>query len=198
MALIWNYAYNTWTVREIPSISAVATQRIFLNPPETWADVTGSWAEKINTWGAADNLKSFRGTIAFSDVFTQTVFSLDDRYFLGSVGAHSFLERTGIDIAANADGAYVHVPERVRLLIEIMPLIEAEPNKTFQWSIGTQERYSDPVAWIKTGTWNINGPVPHFDVGVSGRLLAFRLEETGSTPWRLTGYKMDVAGLGYL
>lgn len=201
-ALIWNWRTNTWTLRDLPLVRAIASS---LHSPTYSIDLWESesvltWdIETEKEWGDALSDKLVE-SILCSPINTTGILRVRDdlRQFAGS-NFTSYVERKGIAaIGLDRDGRVATDTGRQKLLLEVWPKVEAAAGTTINVYVGAHEKPDgDDVVWKppKVFTVGTDVKVPAY---TSGRYLAVKFEDQGSADWKMSGYDLDIAPLGVL
>lgn len=206
-ALVWNWKFNSWTIRDLPSVLAVDTS--LRNPFIS----TNSWAENPNTWATDPDNWLKEGASAINENLMLIsppdltgILRTGNTFQFSGVNYTSFLERRGIPAIDIGTGQFVPIEstrigriiqdvDRHRLGLGVKPLIEAEEGTRVFISFGSHDTIKGPITW--------EGPVPFIvgqddkvDLYPSGKFLALRIEDRGNVEWKLMGYVVEVSGMG--
>ena len=185
MALVWNWAYNTWSIRSLPNVVAGDMVTIARSQTDLWdGDQQTKWDDETEEgWNIEPiTLREFAGTIvlACTDRAVRRPSVQGERY--------SMLERKWISIEP---------PPRVKMLLSIWPRMEAESVVELSVTVRGRMHLRDE-----------NGPVVRksfsssdkkVDVYVTGRFFDVKFEHAGTDHWTLHGYALELAeDLGWL
>jgi len=179
-ALVWNYAANTWSVRDLPNCTAAAVAPVTVSSTgNTWATASGTWDEASGQWeGGSIDASRRRLVIA----------SADGRLFLPETGASfdgtqtpAYCERSGLSFGN---------PDSIKTITGIRPRVDAPAGTQLAIRIGGSMTPDGSISW--------SAPLP-FTVGTStgawgfasGRYLAFRIEGNVGDPWRVRSVDFD-------
>lgn len=171
-AYVWNYAQNSWGVRDLTTATCGNDGPLAVSQAATWADLTGTWDTFTWTWD--------RGTIDPSK----------RRLVLGSVGTKLYV----VDSATSYDGSnppmYVERtglslgrPDRVKLIKAIYPRVDAAQGMTLNVRIGGSLTADGPYTWTASTPYTVGTSLAVYGL-VSGRYIGVKLESTAGSQWR--------------
>lgn len=203
-ALIWNYIYDTWTIRDLPSVTgAAASLPVVTSAGDSWdSDITTTWAgETAEIWDDPKYLTS-KEIIRFSSRTNTLIYELDKTLYQDSgVSYKSYVERSGLSIVGQkgqgslTEGSLFPDPVRQKLLIAVWPRIEAVDGTTIDVYVTSQDHPESTITWSGPFTFTV-GTDEKIDCKVRGRYLGVRFEETASTAWALHSFDMEIVPLG--
>jgi hypothetical protein len=197
MALVYNWAYQTWTVYEIPNVTSAATQYSHTSSGAAWDLDSGQWDADHEPWDTTMASQGFQGSFLMSRAASPAVlYATANNAFEGGP-INATLARIGIDASLNQRGDLVHNPARVRMLRSIWPMVEAPVGTPFTIRAGFQDTPFGPVQWTRTATW-VAGGTPKVDLYVTGRYLAWEMSETSTVNWRFHSYLLDIVDMAVL
>jgi hypothetical protein len=178
-AFVFNYKYNTWSWRQIPS--CYHAQAVILSDGSlpSWDDQTGSWDDQTGSWGE-------RGYSPTADAFAfagPVLYQLSDSTAFGSSNPLCFLERTGLRFGEGG---------QVSLIRAVYPRVSGD---CIQVQVGSQLSISADVTWQPARTFT-PGTDKKVDFTSSGELHAIRFYCGDGGSWRLNGYEFDIEFIG--
>lgn len=192
--LIWNWQENTFTVKDMPDIVAGAFGVVETSvTDETYDGVgTGTFDADNSIFGdpgtSPADLQVLLAKNYSSNELIQEYTTYQDR----GNGYTSYLERTDLTITGRGrDGAYKSDPSSVKFLRGIYPKIEAADGTVINIYAGASNVPGGGVSWQGPFQY-IVGTHVKADFALSGKYLAVKFEDTGSTAWSLTGYDLDL------
>ncbi|HEX6824742.1 MAG TPA: hypothetical protein VF077_00385 [Nitrospiraceae bacterium] len=186
LALVWNWRYNTWTVRELPNMQGVSNMpNTPGTKPDPWADPVYTWdGETVQPWG---NPIVYRQTEKLVFIGTSS-FSVMQRVTLDPPVVKVTLEKSGIAfIDAESTDEYNY-----KKVIAVRPSFAGKDGQIVTISVGFQENIEDVITWTETGTFVIGTDV-ELQLNAVGRYLAVKFEwEEGGDAIKFYGYGLDI------
>lgn len=183
---VWNWASDSWTIRQLPAATAGATGQTPLpQVGDTWATVSGTWSsDAAAVWGG------------------KAIAPNDQHLVLSHTAPHISLadsagDDLGSDIVATAERIGMHLgePDRVKLCRGVWLRIDGPSGTEISVQIGAAMKPDDSPTWSTAQTYTVGTSVK-VDSFASGRYLALRLSSTGGGVWRLRGLELDVVMQG--
>lgn len=182
MAAVWNWATQTWGLRDLPNATYGASGQISNSVSTTWATDTETWALDATTWneneyapGEARLMFSTPTAIRAFDVGTS-----DD----GSTQITGSLERVGM---------YFDDASTVKLLRGIRPRIDAPNGAQVTVQAGAAMTPDSAPIWSDPVTFTAGSDFKA-DTFSQGRYLAIRL--SCNRPWRIRSLDLDIVPTG--
>lgn len=183
-ALIWNWRFNNWTIRELPSIRSISSSNsVYAISDDSWRVSDYTWAgETAQLWGNTSTYKT-----------EEIVYmAADDAIYAAQEGTGeaiwSRVTRTGI----------AHVSEtetdeyNFKRLIAIRPSFSAGVGVPIFITAGFQNDLNDAVTWGDAITF-YTGTDTEVAPDVTGRYLAVKFEwAQDQTQLKFYGYVLDV------
>lgn len=199
MAAIWNWQYNTWTVREIPNVRGGASS---LFNPTSSADLfdygaVGDFATDSEPFGTTTTSPSSE-VILLAPRDLSGILSVDDSYKFDGVSYTSFVEQKGITaVGMTNDGRVVSDPNLEKMVVAVRPRFDAVDGTTFSISIASKDtpyREDETPTWEDTQTFTVGTDI-ELSMYTTGRYLAIRFEGLSDVLWKFAGYDIDVRPL---
>jgi hypothetical protein len=183
-ALVWNWAYNTWTIRSLSGVMGAAAVGVARAAVDRWSGSSDDWNSGRDRWDI--------GAVASREVIGSIVLACADRTVKRpsrTVGeTYSMLERKWLSIEP---------PPRVKRLMAIWPRFEAPTPTSFTITVRGRMHLSDETGPVVQKVYTTNEK--KVDVYVTGRFFDIKFEHTGTQDWVLHGYALEVAeDLGWL
>lgn len=190
-AFVWDYLNRTQTFREIDAVSADMGPVFAAASGLTWNNANTVWDEGFAQWSAESRQK-----LVISSAAQTKMFSVDEQSSLNAGNQLSFIERTGLAIDGKGkDGKPKGSIQSVKQLKRIWPKITG--TSPVQVQVGSQDVPQGSVTWGPVQTYN---PLVDtwLDVMAVGKLLAYRVEHTGSDQWKMEGVDFQIEVLSRL
>lgn len=198
-ALIWNYRYNTWTIRDLPVLShgAKALPAV-VSAGDAWdSDPTQLWnSESTQIWDDPKYLTA-KQVIRFISAENSKIYDLKESVFQDdSADYRSYIKRTGLTVIGRGpQGEYVTDMVKVRMLQAVWPHVEAAAGVVIKVYVAAQMQQEDVLDW--KGPYRfVVGTDSKVNVMTTGRFLAVRFEESSDDFWALHGYDLELVLLG--
>jgi len=186
-ALVWNYAADTWAIRDLPMVSAATIGPLTASSlSDIWSDLAAvEWDASTAIWNA-DNYSLAEQTVVMASPPNTKIYALDGAQTADGTPAISMLERSGITFDA---------PERVKFVRAIRPRIDGDVGATVSVYVGAAMDVAEAPSWSGPYTFTI-GSTLKVDCLASGRYIGVRLESNAASAWRLRSMDIDVELMG--
>lgn len=171
MALVWNWAFNTWTMREMPAVA------------------TASYAKGSAVYRMVACAPLPRRVYGLDyDVFQ----SIDPTVL-------STVVRDGLCPSLNRDGRPFQDPYHMHEVSQVWPLIHAPNGERFDVTVGSHNTLDDPIVWGASKPF-IAGCDQKVDLDpiITGRYIAVKFTHGGWQDFDFSGYALEIATLGEL
>ena len=185
-ALVWNYAQNTWTVRDLPNVHAGAETIIAEASATTWATVSGTWTTVTGTWASYDVSPTSVERVILASGTNTKLYAVDVGADFGGTDITARIERTGLAFDA---------PDRMKLVRSVRPRVDADAGTVLSVYVGRSFDPEGDVTWAGPYTYTV-GTDLKVDCLVSGLYIGVRFESTADAAWRLRSYSLDVEMMG--
>jgi hypothetical protein len=187
VAAIFNYRDGTMTFKDI-SLNTADTGSAYAADSTTWAADTGTWSSDDLPW----NLES-RNTVIAGSVVDNKIYRLDMDY-LDSTACS--IERTGLaidgkDRSGQPKGSTKTTKQCNRMWLKTVG------NAILNVRMGSQETIDGPVTWAPAQSFNC-ATDKYLDWTVTGKLLAYRIENSDGLAWTLEGIDLEIEVLSQL
>jgi len=195
-ALVWNWANQTFTERDLPETSMIG-YGIEGDPlsSASWSADTSTWANNSLNWNTA-GASAFSNTAGKSLVMASATDTKMYRHETGNTkdgtNMTSYIERTGITVDESGQSN----PSTVKSVTAIWPKMTLSTAGTdVNVYVGAQMSTESAISWEGPYTFNPDdqSKVP---VRVTGKYIGVKFESTGDQTWRLDGYSLDVKNAG--
>lgn len=194
-ALVWNYANDAFTFRDVPNVRSLA-----VGPgiggggsggggeaTALWDGLNVAWDSWSANWSDLGAETEARNTRLFAAGHgTSKLFALNETYGAVGVAYTAFVEASKIDL----DKVLQRPTEKLLQIKRVVPQIKGTGTVTFM--VGSSNSPQGPVAWKTTKVFNVESDYK-VDTRVSGRYLAIRVESSDVAGyWQLGGFDLDV------
>jgi len=194
-ALIWNWDTNTFSTRELPDIAHIAFGVVSTGVVETFNNTSAANidfdldAGQFNESGVNPAALQLLFGKAYD---TPELLHGDTTYAFNASSYTSYVERLGLALAGTDRHGNPKVdPYSVKFVRSFIPKITAISETTVQISVGMQDVPGGAVTWDGPHDFTI-GVDTKVDVGISGKYVAWKVEDSGSVPWEMTGFTLDM------
>lgn len=185
LALVFNWKYNTWGVRELPGVIHGCEGSVDYAGANTWETMVEGWQALGVTW------TQNRTTLPS----TNTVLASPHNARLYSIELSTAFDGEAYESYLSRDNIRFDEPNSVKLVKEVRPLIEGPIGSSIDVYISSSyDQTADP-------TWH--GPFPFvigvdqkIDCHVVGRMLGVKFTATADFPWRMKRYDLVVEKIG--
>jgi len=195
-AAVFNTVDATWSFKDISETVDMKTGAFDPNSTlSTWASQTDTWDVVTGTWATSAFMKGTPSTLGAFPVAVD-IRKMDTGQKLGSTVYNSLLERQGLAIIGQGkDGTPKVDVGHTKLVTELWPEIEAAATSTFDISVGSQEKRTDPIDW--EGPYTFQPSVDsHLDFLRDGKYISVRIQSSSEDEWKLFGYTLNMKVTG--
>lgn len=210
-ALVYNWQYRTWTVRDLTRISHITEGVVQFGDGSgasnrTWDAIIGAWDASSSQWGergfsqAARTLLACQAetdtTISASATSTPKLLKMNaGTTFDGSTYTVK-LERQGLPVAGvDRHGNPVVDLQKIKRVKAVWPYFNAATGATLDVYVGSQMDLNDAITWSGPFTFTV-GTDNKINCRVVGRYISVRFQTTHSLDWYMTGYDLDIDVVG--
>lgn len=206
-AAVYNYRTDTWGPMDLPnvvggaSVNLVLAENLYLEDGPDMGDLYDSTATDA-TSGAPRLSVMLSAPDLAAGVTESRVFAID----LPSEGVirlpphpetikTAWVEKLKIDLDDPGLGLKLR---SYKTIGPVVPQIDCgpPPNTTVRWLTGSSDKPKDPVVWRSDRLFDPNGDYK-IDMRVSGRYLSYRVEITGSEPFKFSGFDAEVVSYSH-
>ena len=183
-ASIWNWKDNTWTFRELRSVTAGATGQTPLAVGARWSTSTDTWGSVTSTWGGG-----------FAGVNDQHLVLAHALPALSLVGYGQ--DDVGVTPTATAERTGMHFgePQKLKTIRTVWPRIDAPPGTVVSIEVGASNTPDVAPTWKPAVSYTV-GTSAKVDCFATGRYLSIRISNAQAKTWRLRGLDMDIQPQG--
>lgn len=210
-ALVWNWADNKWSQRDLFKISSASATRnsaatrgtlcimnglVSGDSLASWDAASGTWDTEVDSWETRAYSPLNPRLVSFDRSGSRFAYTEDLTYQLDGTSYNVVMERLGLSIIGqDRNGQPKNDNEIIKLLTELWPKFEGDVGTTVNIEIGTQFGPNEAINW---GT-----PYP-FVVGTdkkincfrSGKFISLRFSWQSQYFVRLVNYEMQIEKVG--
>jgi hypothetical protein len=194
-AAIWNWARNTWGIRELPAVSHAAQGLVVpIDASETWAGAVGTWETDTAAWGdrSSDPTKR-RLLMAAPDVSKLYTANSTQKFADNNMVAYAERQCLGFPIKSGQPPDY----HRMKQIDKLYPKITGTAGGVVKVSLGVQASENSPPTYMQAQAFVI-GKTQFLDFGGSeaSRLHALKFESDSDIQWKMNSYDVEVTDRG--
>ena len=190
VAVVWDYAQNLLSVRQLPDLWSFAASGNVLASAGAidWDTQTGDWDQQPGNWNRAQFTAAFERVLAASPPNSQLLFVDDTNSKSDGVSpVGGTITRESLELGA---------PESFKYVRRIWPRIDGTTGTIVKIRVGSQVTPSGAISWSAFQDFNVNeDDFLNFDV--AGRYISVRFEEdtVPGAPiqalWQLHGFDIE-------
>jgi hypothetical protein len=190
-AVIWNWRTNTFSMRDLPTTSHIASGIMAVFPTgQSWTATTGDWNSSSDAWGSSA-YDTHLENLVFADVTNTKMYRDNNGNKNDTANMTAYIERSGYDLGD---------PQQVKFISAVYPEIEVSGNNTVNVYVGSQMSTESSIEWNpETGgapyTFDPNSQ-SKVSCRISGKYFGIRVESTGDLDWKLHGLAFEVKPRG--
>lgn len=184
LALIWNWLDDTWTARDLKSVTYGCVGRLANATTSTWSTITGTWADSISAWNSDPYSPADRRMVTCST--TPKLLVIDGSTTFDGVTFSSVLERTG-DVQDD--------PSRVKVMKSIYPRVDGPTASQVLIEGGGAMDVEQGPTYPMSVTYTV-GSTYKADGFANGRALAYRFTSVANAPFRIKSFDIEYAKAG--
>lgn len=192
-ALIWNYKNGdkgALTDADITFVNGVVGP-IEVTSEETWASVTGTWADDTAAWSELSRRK-----VVVAAPSVRKFYLLDTGLLKDTANFNATLQRDSLSVVGQKrNGEWIVDFERRKFIKGLWPKIKGGPVNI---RAGYQENVGGPVTWSAVHSFDPATQM-FIDLAFSGRSFGVEFSTSSlavAAHWRIDGYKVDLSMTG--
>lgn len=178
-ALIWNWADDTWTTRDLPKVIYGTVGVVDPQEPDQWDTDPQIWDVDSTVWGSA-SYNPAKTKLFFVSKADKQLYIVGESSLFNGLPFKSRIERTDL---YNGDD------QRVKHVTTITPHVSGTGE--CEVFVGTSMILDSPTEWFGPYKYRI-GQDFKVDCRVSGRFLGFRFEFSSEGSWEFNGYTVEL------
>lgn len=180
-AAVYSYAYDNWTLRELPSVNHAACGLIDYSSVATWASAADPWDLTLGTWDGSPFPPG--ETVLLLATATPAIDMADVGAYMG--GTTSFTPY------ARRAGLAIEEPWRFKFFSALTPRFDSTVSNTVQISLGSQIVAERGESYGAVITYTVGTMEPEAcGISQSGRFLAYEIRSLTPLPWSMKS--MDI------
>jgi hypothetical protein len=180
LALVWNWAENTFDYREMGGPKTYATAGIIPGTAVSFDSDSGTFDAATGTFDE-ETYNPFLTRVLLLDSAAKKAYQNDTGEDFNGVPMSVYAERTGMTIVKDLTA--------LKRIKRIFPKVIGTAGDTLRFYIGTRSTIGSSTSWSGPYTFTI-GSDYKIDLRVTARILDMRVEYSGTNTFRLFG--MDV------
>ena len=190
-AVIWNWRTNTFSMRDLPTTSHIASGIMAVFPTgQSWTATTGSWNADSSAWGSSA-YDTHLENLVFADVTNTKMYRDNNGNKNDTANMTSYIERSGYDLGD---------AQQVKFVSAVYPELEVSGDNTVDVYVGSQMATDGSIEWNpETGgspyTFNPNTQ-SKISCRASGKYFGVRFESTTDIDWKLHSLAFEVKPKG--
>lgn len=196
LALVWNYTDNTWTVRDLPTISMATVATVTTTGAGgIWDGDGGMWDTDSTIW---DEGRSHpRQRLVMADADGNRLLLADDGYQFTGTNFTARATKQGLAaFGLKRSGEPKVSAEHIKHVRALWPQAQWRgESATLDVWVGAQMRPSDAIDWSGPFTYN-PATQSKIDCRVTGRILSFRFETRQNAQIVLGAFTLDMDIVG--
>jgi len=197
-AFIFNYRDNTWSRRDLDSITDGASGLSVGESDYTFdGDTPGSFDAAVGAFGITGAYKASERLILCRPDATKAIYLTDLGNQFNASNFNASVTRESLAIAGqDREGKPIIDPTTIKCLTAIYPRMESAGGATVQIQIGTQMALDEPIIWSSPLPFIIGTDVK-VDHICSGRFISYKVSSIADHSWKLVGmdFEVQVTGL---
>jgi len=181
-ACVWNWQTKLWGLRDLTDVTYGASGQLDFATSGTWAADPDAWDWDETTWTGNDYAPN-EARLLLSTTTAIKAFDVgatDD----GATGLTGTLQRTGMTLDD---------PYQMKLVRAIYPRIDGPAGSFVTVRVGAAMNADQSVTWSNPVSFTLGSSIKA-DAFAQGRFLA--VEMSGSVPFRVRSFDLDVVGTG--
>ena len=191
LALVWNYVYNTWSIRELPDCAFLAYGVVDNDAlsalTEIWDNDTEVWDSDSQIWDWRSYSPAKNRLLAAGTADTK-FYLMDEGDSADSTDVEFKVQRLGLGVVGRSrDGSWTVDLESSKFVRRVY--ISCESEEAFTVKFGFQDRKGGAVTWQPEVTFT-PATDKFVDVMATGRFFCWEISQTGQFSLRL--YSIDI------
>jgi hypothetical protein len=183
-AFVWNYAQNSWGIRDLPNAVSANTGPVITTASGAWSDAEGTWADDTGTWESS-SLDAIKRKLVLGTSGTKLYVADLGQSYDGS-NPYMYVERTGLSLGNH---------DRFKLVKSIRPRIDAPLGTVVDVRIGGALYADGTITWSAPIQYTVGSSIAAYGL-VSGRYIGVKLEGVAGDTWRCRSLDIEYELMG--
>lgn len=184
-ALIWNWQENTFTLRDLDSVTAITSGQFEYAVSDPWSGDSGAWSADTTIWDTSD-IPLAQTSLIMATTGKLLLVADDSKTQFHGVDYTSLLERKGLAFDA---------PDQVKMIRSITPRVDGSSGTMLYMQVGGAMDAEGDYTWSDPVPYTI-GTTRKADAFATGRFLAYRIYAGAGLGWRVRSIDLDVVPQG--
>jgi hypothetical protein len=184
-AYVWNYAQNSWAVRDLPNATAGNVGPVVVSVADTWADSDGTWGDDTGTWEGA-SLAAIKRKLVLASGSGTRIYLMDDGTTYAGATFNMYVERTGLSLGDS---------NRIKLVKSVRPKLDAPISTSVNIRIGGAMTADSTVSWSDPLPYTVGSSIGAYGLA-TGRYIGVKIESTAGASWRCRSMDIEFEPTG--
>jgi hypothetical protein len=183
-AYVWNYAQDSWTIRDLPNCVAGNSGPVVTSLSSSWADGTGTWDSAAGPWDG-DSVEANRRRLVMASTSSRLYLMDAGDDYDGSTPS-AYVERTGLSLGD---------PSRIKIVKSVRPRIDASIGTVVNIKIGGAMTADGSVAWSAAMPYTVGTSLAAYGFA-TGKYIGVKFESTAGAVWRCRSLDIEYVFAG--
>jgi len=194
LALVWNWKYGTFSVRELPTVSHIEWGIVEVSLESEVIDDQEQLIDDDDSFIDERSFSAQNGHLLYASAASTKLFRGNDTEQFAGTNFTAYVERLGLGvIGRDRFGNWRTDFQRRKLLKQIWPKMESStPVRVYAAS---QEEKNGPVTYQGPKLFN-PATDEKVDFEIAGRFIGYRFESVDGSRWNLQGVDLEIDLLG--
>jgi hypothetical protein len=184
-AYVWNYAQNSWGVRDLPNATCGNVGPVVASATGSWATAEGTWGEDSGVWDAA-SLFAAKRRLVLGSSSPNELYLMDDGITYAGAQALMLVEKTGLALGDS---------NRIKLVKSVRPRIDAAIGTVVNVRMGGAMTADGTVAWSDPLPYTVGSSIAAYGL-VTGRYIGIKLDGYAGEAWRCRSMDIEYEWTG--
>lgn len=185
LAVVWNWKYNTLSVRELDAAHISAGTVSALESSDLWDNDSSTWDSDPSIWDEGVVNPAGKRLLIADAAGNKLHWGDSTNQFDGS-NMLAYIQRTGLPLPVQQ-----LIPDTAhkKFITELWPRILGTDGATLQISVGSQQKVGGPITWLPARDFII-GTSEFIDFRISAPLFALKVSSNTDIDWKFLGYEV--------
>lgn len=184
LAAVWNWADNTWAIRELQDATYGATGQVDSTVTDSWDQDAEPWDDDVTAWNQ-NEISPAQSRLMMAGADGAITFVDETSKFNGQPFV-SQVERIGLAFDA---------PDQVKMVRAIYPRIDAAVGTRVRIEVGATMDVEKAVVWSAPVEYTV-GQTFKADAFATGRFIGVRFTSMDNQWFRIRSYDLDIVTRG--